>query len=103
MNFLFEKKETEKEIIIIDKYPFLQILFIFLAILLSFLLSFFEIAYFYQDLVFFSFVCLAFITIILKAKVQKEIQSSMKKSWIEMKGSMYSLKNPLTYRISKKD
>ena len=97
MGFIYDRKETKDEIIIIYKrYPIFSIgVWVVIAICL-----FFDkwVPYLFQISI-----LIALIVLIINIwKPNQEIKRAMKKGSVQFSGSKWSFSNPLTARIKKK-
>ena len=97
MPFLYDRKETKEEIIIVFKYRIL-----FTLVVLIFLLSaFIGFDPKWEPLVFSFFAIVMVLWVMGRWAANSEIRQAAKKGEVKISGSGYSFKNPLTVRIKK--
>lgn len=102
LNFFIEKTETEDEIIYKDKFYWLPLLLLILFFLILVLEAYLTIDQSILDLLGAILLGSFFILMIPRFVMQWKVFKVMKKDWVKVKGSVWSLKFPLTYKIKKK-
>ncbi|MFH0814982.1 MAG: hypothetical protein V1902_02835 [Candidatus Falkowbacteria bacterium] len=97
MALMSDRKETQDEIVIVFKYQAAWYLFLLIALVASFFTRRLELEMYMIA----GLVVVSCVFIFGKAKANSEVKRAMKNGKVQVSGSRFSFRNPITFTIKK--